>query len=154
MGLALAVCIGDELEASSLNSSAAAIYRAVEQTLPAAEVAQLIGVPPEIGVSYRIEGEVSPQARVVHVDFSVRRAEEVADLLAAELDGEIGDLVLRRLNGLTVASLGAPHQDLSLKLVVVDAEPRLVSSAKLAERAGFAPDRVLGWSKGCNSWPW
>jgi hypothetical protein len=162
MPAALAVHVGTDLgSAASSATGEGALRTLVEGCLPPKEIAEALGLPPTITVQYQIEegdGKLE-QDGVLQVDFSVRTAPELADLLSTNLDAEIGDLVLERLNGrsgqLPSGTDDAPAtREVELRLRVADQAPVLTSSARLAAKAGFAPNQTLGWGKGCNSWPW
>jgi hypothetical protein len=162
MSTTLCVRIGhDELPAENLTTSERLLRTAVEESLPPGEIADAIGMPQSTVIRYELssDGRLVSENGVVRVKFLVRAAGEASDLLSSNVEADVGDFVLARLDGLRIPGLSgqtnnADGKVAELRLEVSDSLPRLISSAELASKAGFEPGRILGWSKGCNSWPW
>jgi hypothetical protein len=135
---------------------------AVLDSLPPQELADLVGMPKGTGISFELsnEDDAADQDNVVRVKLSVRVPDDSKGLIAPQLVANLGDLVFERLDGLHIPQLhgqpatGQTAKPREMRVIVVDEHPGLISSEDLAKKAGFEPGTALGWSKGCNSWPW
>lgn len=163
MGAKLCVRIGSD--ASPVHNPTAVeqfLSTAVEDSLPPNEIADVIGLPQGAVIKYELSNDdrLVDSSGVVHVRLSVRATEDVADLLSSNVEADVGDLVLERLDGLAIPRLheytdeADASRSVQLRFEVSDNLPKSIDSADLASKAGFEPGKVLGWSKGCNSWPW
>jgi hypothetical protein len=159
MGLALCVNIGSDKSSTDEDSPIVDCLRtAVEESLPPAEILDAIGMPPSTMVHYRLENDARfvVDSGVVRVKLSVRAAPDVAEIISSSVRADVGDLVLNRLDGLVVKVRNNEDvlaESATLRFEVVDELPAAMSSSELASKAGFKPGTILGWSKGCNSWP-
>jgi hypothetical protein len=163
MAVRLWVHIGPAASSPIQNPTAAGqvLLDAVEGSLPPDEIAEVIGMPPGTLVKYELSNDdIISDGGVVRVRLHIHATNDSDSLLSSSLEAEVGDLVLQRLDGLAVPTLRdhtsevTPDSPAELRFEVADSLPRIVSSDDLAAKAGFVPGEILGWSKGCNSWPW
>lgn len=160
MTIALAVQVGGaHNEVTVCDSFCADLYQAIQETLSTGEIISMLSIPSGVAVEYRLEntGDASASDGILDVAFTVTLTPEMVELLSPGADLEIGQFVFDRLNGISLEKLrsGMASNPPRLRLRPFDENPMTISSSLLAARSGFSPDENrLGWSKGCNSWPW
>jgi hypothetical protein len=163
MGTKLCVRIGSDQSSTQTPTAVEQfLCAAVEDSLSPHEIVDAIGMPQGTVVNYEFSNDdrLVDGSGVVRVKLTVRASEDAAELLSSNVEADVGDLILGRLDGLAIAKLHEysdevdPSRPAELRFEVSDSLPKSTSSADLAAKAGFEPGTVLGWSKGCNSWPW
>lgn len=163
MAVKLSVQIGREESAGRPSATVEeSLSTAVLDSLPPEELADLVGMPKGTGISFELsnEDDAADQDDVVRVKLSVHTPDDSKGLIAPQLVADLGDLVFERLDGLHIPqaqdqlATGLTTKPREMRVIVVDETPGSISSEDLAKKAGFEPGTALGWSKGCNSWPW